>query len=102
MKNKYKLKSEIWVYPATTGAWYFINVNKKAAEEIKKNFSNVKRGFGSIPVSVTIGRTKWKTSIFPDTKTGTYLLPVKASVRNKEGIRQRDTVQFVIEIKNRG
>ena len=54
------------------------------------------RGFGSIPVKAQIGKTEWKTSIFP-TKEGTYLLPVKAIVRNKEGINIGDVL--VVQLK---
>ncbi|HWI05275.1 MAG TPA: DUF1905 domain-containing protein [Acidimicrobiales bacterium] len=33
---------------------------------------------------MTIGGTRWSTSIFPDRKRGTYLLPVKKEVRAAE------------------
>lgn len=33
-----------------------------------------------------IGGTSWKTSIFPQAKEGTYILPIKAEVRKKEKI----------------
>lgn len=48
-------------------------------------------GFGSIKVRVTIGETSFDTSIFP-TKDGPYLLPVKASVRKKEGLVDKSSV----------
>jgi len=76
-----------------------VNVSKKASKEIKENFGSNKRGFGSIPIEVTLGKTTWKTSIFPDKKSGTYLLPIKAEVRKKEGIYEDDTITFSIEIK---
>jgi hypothetical protein len=47
---------------------------------------------------VTIGKTKWKTSVFPDKRSGTYLLPLKAEVRKKEGIFSEDTVSLTIEL----
>lgn len=95
--NKYKIKSEVWLYPGMAG-WHFVSVPKKESAEIKKNFSSVKRGWGSLPVSVTIGKTEWNTSIFPDKKTETYLLPVKASVRKKEGIFAGDNTVLIIKI----
>jgi hypothetical protein len=48
---------------------------------------------------VTIGQTVWKTSIFPDSKSGSYLLPLKAEVRKKEKIGVGDTLTFSIEIR---
>ena len=79
-------------------AWYFAYVDKKQAEEIREKHGKAKRGFGSIPVAVTLGSTKWKTSIFPDKQSGTYLLPLKAAVRRAEGIDDGDVVTFTLEI----
>lgn len=39
-----------------------------------------------------------KTSIFPDSKTNTYLLPLKVQVRKKENIHAGDTINSEIEI----
>lgn len=50
-----------------------------------------RRGFGSIRVEAQIGKTAWRTSVFP-TKEGTYLLPVKESVRDKEGLTIGESV----------
>ena len=80
------------------GAWHFLWVPKKQSARIKEVFGGMKRGFGSLRVIVTVGKMKWKTSIFPDSKTGTYLLPLKSEVRKKEKIKQGDTVSFQIEI----
>lgn len=98
LKKKYKIHSEVWLYPGMAG-WHFVSVPKKEALEIKKNFDKKKRGWGSLPVVVTLGKTSWKTSIFPDKKTGTYLMPLKVEVRKKEGIMSGDRVKFNIEIK---
>jgi hypothetical protein len=96
--NIFKMKSEVWLYPGMAG-WYFISVPKKQGEKIKERFKSKARGWGSLPVIVAIGKTKWKTSIFPDKKSGTYLLPLKAEVRKKEEIMKGDTVNFSIEIQ---
>ena len=96
--NIYKIKSEIWLYPGMVG-WHFISVPKKQAEEIKSRFKSKSRGWGSLPVLVTLGKTQWKTSIFPDKKSGTYLLPLKVEIRKKEKIMKGDIVHFSIEIK---
>jgi hypothetical protein len=77
--------------------WHFTGIPKKESEEIKKE-SVVKAGFGSIPVEVTVGKTKWKTSIFPDKRSGTYLLPLKAEVRKKEKIFSEDDIYLTIEL----
>jgi hypothetical protein len=76
-----------------------MSVPKKDGEGIKKHFGKKQRGWGSLPVVVTLGKTSWKTSIFPDKQSGSYLLPLKALVRKKEGIFSSNKVSFSIEIK---
>ncbi len=93
----YKMKAKVWLYSGEA-AWHFITLPKKESDLIKDRFSGLTRGWGSLPVTVTIGKTSWKTSIFPDKKAGAYLLPLKADVRKKEEINAGDTVAFTIEI----
>lgn len=93
--KQYKIRSEVWLYPGMAG-WHFVSVDKKYSKEIKEKHGKVRRGFGSIPVDVTIGKTNWKTSIFPN-KDGTYLMPLKASVRKKENIFKGDKITFTIK-----
>lgn len=66
------------------GAWCFISLPTDYYADIKTLSQAPKKGFGSIRVEATIGNTTWKTSIFPDSKTKTYLLPVKKAVRSQE------------------
>jgi hypothetical protein len=51
-----------------------------------------RRGFGSVRVRVTVGATTWNTSIFPDTKSESYVLPVKKAVRSSEGLGDGSSV----------
>lgn len=92
------MKSEVWLYPGMAG-WHFVSIPKKQSAEIKGNFHSMKRGWGSLPVTVTVGKTSWKTSIFPDKKTGTYLLPLKAEARKKERIVAGESITFSIQIE---
>ena len=93
----YSLKARVWLYPGNA-AWHFLTVPKKESEDIRDRFGKNARGWGSLPVSVRIGGTEWKTSIFPDKKSGTYLLPLKAQVRRTEGVFEGETAEFTIEI----
>ena len=97
MVKTYTLRSKVVRYPGMA-AWYFAYVDKKQAEEIREKHSKVKRGFGSVQVVVTLGKSKWNTSIFPDKQSGTYLLPLKAQVRRAEGVDDGDTIHFTLEI----
>lgn len=80
-------------------AWRFLVLPKKEAGEIKGARGKKARGWGSLPVRVTVGKTVWDTSIFPDKKSGTYVLPLKASVRKAEDIEDRDTVSYTITFR---
>jgi hypothetical protein len=96
-KSIYKIKSEVLVYPGMS-AWRFLVIPKKESSEIKERFGKKARGWGSLKVSAAVGKTSWETSIFPDKKSGTYMLPLKAQIRRAEGIDDRDTVGFSIKI----
>ncbi len=95
-KKKFKVRSQVWLYPGDA-AWYFANVDKKQSADLKEKYAAKKRGFGSIPVKVTLGTSVWKTSVFPDKRSGTYLLPLKAQIRRTEGIDAGEYVDFTLE-----
>jgi hypothetical protein len=50
-----------------------------------------------IPVHVQIGKTEWKTSLFP--KDGRYLVPIKDSVRKAENLAKGDKVTVRLEVR---
>ena len=96
----YRIREKVWLYPAAhsmTG-WHFVNVSKRASKEIKELFDRERRGFGSVRVKATVRKTTWNTSVFPDKKTGGYILPLKADVRRKEDIRAGEMLHYSIEI----
>ena len=96
--RSYPVKGKVWLYPGDA-AWHFVHVDKKTSDTIKQLRGRNVRGFGSIPVRVTIGKTSWDTSIFPDKQSGTYLLPLKASVRRAEEVSAGDTITFTLAIR---
>ncbi len=83
--------AELWLWPGDAG-WHFISLPEAVADDIHARFAGSRRGFGSLKVHVRVGDTDWDTSIFPDSKAGTYVLPVKRLVRDREGIVAGDTV----------
>lgn len=95
--NRYRIRTKVWLYPGMAG-WHFVTVSKKESKDIKEKYGPVRRGFGSIPVDVQVGKTEWKTSIFPN-KDGTYILPMKASVRKKEDIVVDDVINITFTLK---
>ncbi|XOU94925.1 MAG: DUF1905 domain-containing protein [Candidatus Kerfeldbacteria bacterium] len=95
--NQFKLQSKVWQSPGKD-IWHFVSLPKKQSKDIMIFFQGLTRGFGSLPVNVTVGRTKWKTSIFPDKKNGMYILPLKKEVRNNENIQNGDTINLLVKI----
>ncbi len=92
-----KITAEVWLYPGTAG-WHFVTIPPKVSAEIKARFGKQRVGWGSVPVTVTLGKTVWKTSIFPDKKSGGYLLPLKANIRKKEGIEAGEMISFTLAV----
>jgi hypothetical protein len=86
---------EIW-YWRGPAPWYFVTVPPEEAHELKMVSAMVTYGWGMIPVSATIGKTKWKTSMFP--KEGSYVLPIKTSVRKAEKLEEGDTVTIRLQV----
>lgn len=103
MKTKkgstYKISGKIWLYPGESANWHFFTVPKSESAELKEIYKGLTKGWGSLPVEVKLGKTIWKTSIFPDSKSGTFILPVKAQVRKKEGIYDGDTCVVSIKVQ---
>lgn len=92
----FRVKTKLWKYHTEKAAWHFLTIDKALARKIKAAKIPKSKGWGSIRVRVTIGKTSWPTSIFP-TKEGEYYLPVKASVRKKEGVKDGDMVSVFFE-----
>jgi hypothetical protein len=94
----YQFESKVVPYPGMAG-WHFAYVDSTSAKKIKKSREGKPRiGWGSVPVMATIGNTTWKSSIFPDKSSGTYVLPLKAEIRKKEAIVAGDTVRITLTI----
>lgn len=98
-KTNYNFKAKLWLYPGESANWHFITVPKTESQHIRETYSAFKKGWGSLPVIVTIQKITWETSIFPDTKSGTYLLPIKAAIRRTLGIQVNDAITLKIQIK---
>lgn len=98
MNKSYTLTSRVIVYPGVAG-WRFLSLPTTEGKKIKEAHGKHAKGWGSLPVSVTTGKTTWETSIFPDKKSGTYLLPLKAKVRKAEAISDNDTVTYKLTLR---
>jgi hypothetical protein len=87
----------VWLYPGEAG-WHFLTLPVEVAEEIREESAAFRRGFGSVKVTAETGGHSWQTSLFPDAQTGSYLLPVKKSVRAAAHLAAGDEVEVRLTV----
>lgn len=86
---------QIWFWRGPA-PWYFVTVPAEQCRDLKAVSGVVTYGWGMIPVTVRIGKTAWKTSLWP--KDDRYIVPIKASVRKAENLEEGDTVTIRLEV----
>lgn len=96
---RYDFETEVWLYTATKAAWHFVSLPVEFSEGIRGLRGPKAPGWGSVRVTATIGGTTWRTSIFPDTRTGAFILPLKGDVRRREHVGAGDRVEVSVEIE---
>ena len=96
--STHRFSAEVWRHSGMSGSWYFLTLPPDAADEIRATTEH--RGFGSVRVRATIGTTSWETSVFPDTRSGSYLLPVKAAVRRAQDLDDGDVARVTVATRD--
>jgi hypothetical protein len=84
-----EFSGEMWLWRGPA-PWHFVTVPDEHCGPLEATSASVSYGWGMIPVTATIGRTRWTTSLFP--KDGRYVVPVKTWVRRAEGLEVGDLV----------
>ena len=82
-----------WRGPAP---FHFVTVPDEQSAAIEAVSSLVTYGWGAIPVKARIGRTDFKTSLFP--RGDLYLVPIKDAVRRAEKLTLGDEVTVHIRV----
>ncbi len=96
--GRHVVRAEVWEHsPGEPGSWHFLTVPREIADDVALE-GGPREGFGSIRVQATIGSTFWWTSLFPDTETGSYVLPLKKQVRRAEGLSAGTMCEVVLEV----
>ncbi len=96
MSAKMEFNGKIWFWRGPA-PFFFVTVPAEESLDIKEISRLVTYGWGVIPVHVQIGKTEWKTSLFP--KDGLYIVPIKASVREAEHLEEGDKVTIRLEVR---
>lgn len=93
----YEFSAPLWLHPGAEG-WHFVTVPTQVSDDIADLARGVRRGFGSVRVAVRVGGSSWRTSVFPDSENGTFLLPMKKEVRRAEQLAAGADVTVRLEI----
>jgi drug/metabolite transporter superfamily protein YnfA len=83
---------------ASTMAWHFLTIDGEVANAIRAAAPGRTAAWGSVYVTVAIGATEWRTSVFPSKDVKGYLLPVKGSVRKAEKLVEGNVVTVRLQL----
>ena len=95
MTEAHHFEAEIWA-SASVGSWAFVTVPRDVGDEIRM-LSGPPTAFGSVRVEVTVGGSRWRTSVFPDRLKG-YVLPLKQAVRRAEDLEVGEVVRVCLRL----
>jgi hypothetical protein len=99
--SEHTFRAELWLWDARRAdTWTFVTVPGEvtAAIQDEADARGPRAGFGSVRVEVRIGTTTWRTSVFPDSASGCFVLPVKRAVRTANGIEAGDPVDVALRV----
>lgn len=102
MSEEHTLSTPLWRWSGGNGGdWFFVTIGGAAGEALsgtalmQRLESGRRSGWGSVKVEVSVGQSRWRTSAFPSKDRG-WIVPIKASVRKPEGLREHDDVHLLL------
>ncbi len=106
MTDRFTFTAPLWRWTARresddTGAWCFVTLPPDVVDEVRQR-SAEPRGFGSVRVHVEVGETTWDTSVFPDSASDGFVLPVKKAVRTAAGVGEGDELTLTLSVRDQG
>ena len=97
MTDSCTFTADLWRWEEAQDSWFFVTLPEDASALVRER-PRPARGFGSVRVEVTVGATTWRTSVFPDSTRGLYVLPVKKAVRRAEDLEDGDPVEVRLKV----
>jgi hypothetical protein len=82
-----------WRGPAP---FFFVTVPDEQSRRLQAVSPGVTYGWGMVPVHARIGRTEWRTALWP--KDGRYVVPLKAAVHRAEEVDDGDTITVALTV----
>lgn len=93
--EEYAFTGELWRWQ--DGSWYFVTLPPDLSADLRMD-AGPPRGFGSVRVEAEVGASVWRTSVFPQKETGSFVLPVKKAIRTAEGLHDGDACEVVLRL----
>ncbi len=97
MVSEYEFGAVLWRWNGEA-AWHFVTLPHEVTDDVDETHEGSRAGFGSRRVEVTVGDTTWRTSVFPDKNTASYVLPMKQAVRTTERLVEGDSVEVHLRL----
>ena len=94
--QRHRFTASLWL-AQDDAPWHFVTLPQDLADDIAEA-TPPRPGFGSVRVEVTIGSTTWQTSLFPDNRAGSYVLPIKKEVRSRERLAAGDEAAVALQL----
>ena len=91
----FQFTAAVWRH-GSSGGWVFVSLPADMSAELRAYLKVMEQGWGRLHVEAEVGRTRWKTSMWFDTKHDAYLLPLRADVRSKENISIADVIDVQV------
>lgn len=99
--KKFKFQGHLWLYSGSA-AWHFVTLGEELSQRVRTFVAGDTSAWGSIKVIVRVKGVSWETSIFPDRKIGSYLLPVRRDVRMKLKLSPESRVEGWLSVTRSG
>jgi hypothetical protein len=82
----YTVTGKLVMFEEMTAPWTYLTIPLNKVPDVDPG------GWGAIPVEVTVGKTTWRTSMFPLPGAKEYFLPMKKPVLKKEDLKLGDEI----------
>jgi len=88
----------LWRWEGRREFYTFVSLPAETTAEIQDLAGDLPRGFGAVRAHARIGTRQWRTSVFPLGDARGYVLPVKRSVRDANGLELGDDVRVWLQL----
>lgn len=104
MADRFTFTAPLWRWTARkesadSGGWCFVTLPPEVVDDVRQRAAEP-RGFGSVRVRVEAAGMTWDTSVFPDSASDGFVLPVKKAVRVAAGVDEGDELTVSLSVRD--